>query len=58
LAATALNAEPGELLDRLHHGDPQAMFAVAAAQEQHTRERDRWESLFEMIKKHAEATTP
>jgi len=58
MGATAIGVSPGELLDRLHHGDPEAVFAVAAASEQHTREADRWESLFELIADHADAITP
>jgi hypothetical protein len=42
----------------LHHGDPQIAFAVAAASEREKRIVDRWNQLFKMIKRHAEATTP
>jgi len=45
-------------LDRLHHGDPQARFAVAAAQEQHKRETERWNNLYQMIRDHAKALSP
>jgi hypothetical protein len=50
LAATAIGVSPGELLDRLHHGDPEAVFAVAAAGEHESRVVERWNNLYEMLK--------
>lgn len=37
-------------MDDLHHGDPEAAFAVAAAIEQQNREVERWNNLYEMLK--------
>jgi len=38
------------LLDRLHHGDPETVFAVAAASEHESRVVERWNNLYEMLR--------
>jgi len=45
-----MSLPPGEVLDRLEHGDPQIAFAMAAASEQHNDEIERWNNLYKMLK--------
>jgi hypothetical protein len=44
-----MNRSPGALWDDLEHGDPAAVFAVAAAAEQYERETERWNSLYKAL---------
>ena len=43
------------MLDRLHRGDPEAAFAVAAASEAYKREVQRWSDLSELLADHGQA---
>jgi len=45
-----MSLPPGEVLDRLEHGDPQIAFGVAAATEAHNAEIERWNNLYKMLK--------
>jgi len=45
---------PADLLDRAHHGEPEAIFAIAAAGEHENRTVERWNQHYKMLKQLAE----
>jgi len=48
--AEALNLPPGDVLGRVQAGDPEMIFAVAAATERENQRVERWNNLFKMLK--------